>query len=156
MQRREREPGGLTRAGGRIVGKGNHSGGHVQKLKPAVERICREQGLQFATEENAGRIYVDLMGGPAVMPADSPYGQGQGQYSANAGYPQQQQPPQQGQYYPPPANSAAYPGQQQQGQYGAGIQNPGQGNNQNAEIEAAVQKYLPRILRKLEGCCVVM
>lgn len=128
------------------MGKGVHSAGHVQKLKPAVERICREQGLQFVTEENGGRIYVDLTGGVAVMPGYGQQGQGQGQG--------------QGQYYSPPAaNGAAYPGQQQQGQYaGAGNhgQNQGQANDQNAEIEAAVKKYLPRILRKLEGCCVVM
>lgn len=130
----------------------------MQKLKPAVERICRELGLQCVTEENAGRIDVDLTGG---MPAFSP--QGQGHY-ADAGYPQQQQQQQQGQgygqgqYYPPAANGAGYPGQAQGAYGGAGQhgQNQGQANDQNAEIEAAVAKYLPRILRKLEGCCVVM
>lgn len=143
-----------------IVGKGNHSANHVQKLKPAVERICREQGLHFVTEENAGRIYVDLTGGAAVMP-NYP---GQGQPYGNAGYSQQphQQQHQQGhgagQYYA--ANGGAtYPGQQQ-GQYGAGYQSQGQGqgqgNDPNAEIEAVVKKFLPRILRRLEGCCVVM
>ena len=45
-----------------IVGKGNHSAGRVQKLKPRVERLCRELGLDYATEENEGRIYVDLRG----------------------------------------------------------------------------------------------
>lgn len=147
--------------GNSIVGKGNHSAGHVQKLKPAVERICREQGLHFVTEENAGRIYVDLTGGVAVMPSYA----GQGQPYGNAGYAQQQQQQQQqqgyggGQYYAPPAanGGAGFPGQQQ-GQYGAGYQGQGQGqgNDQNAEIEAVVKKFLPRILRKLEGCCVVM
>jgi len=39
-----------------IVGKGNHSTGRVQKIKPRVEQVCREMGLDFATEENAGRI----------------------------------------------------------------------------------------------------
>lgn len=52
----------------RIVGKGNHSANHVQKIKPRVEQVCRELGLQYATEENAGRIYVNLTGGPAEMP----------------------------------------------------------------------------------------
>lgn len=51
-----------------IVGKGNHSAGHVQKLKPRIEQVCRELGLQYAAEENAGRIYVNLTGGEAVMP----------------------------------------------------------------------------------------
>ncbi|WEW56647.1 hypothetical protein PRK78_002095 [Emydomyces testavorans] len=51
-----------------IVGKGNHSLNHVQKVKPRVEQVCRDLGLQYCTEENAGRIYVNLTGGPAVMP----------------------------------------------------------------------------------------
>ncbi|KAI1807400.1 Smr domain protein [Daldinia bambusicola] len=51
-----------------IVGKGNHSTDHVQKLKPRVEQVCRELGLQYATEDNAGRIYVNLQGGEAVIP----------------------------------------------------------------------------------------
>lgn len=51
-----------------IVGKGNHSANHIQKIKPRVEQVCRELGLQYATEDNAGRIYVNLTGGEAVMP----------------------------------------------------------------------------------------
>lgn len=51
-----------------IVGKGNHSTGHVQKLKPRCEQVCRDLGLQFRTEDNAGRIYVDLTGGEAHLP----------------------------------------------------------------------------------------
>jgi DNA-nicking Smr family endonuclease len=47
-----------------IVGRGNHSVDHVQKLKPRVEQLCRELGLQYETEENAGRIYINLQGGP--------------------------------------------------------------------------------------------
>ncbi|PYH64165.1 Smr domain-containing protein [Aspergillus vadensis CBS 113365] len=50
-----------------IVGKGNHSANHIQKIKPRVEQVCQELGLQYATEENAGRIYVNLTGGPADM-----------------------------------------------------------------------------------------
>ncbi|RMD44566.1 hypothetical protein DV735_g609, partial [Chaetothyriales sp. CBS 134920] len=46
-----------------IVGKGNHSPGHVQKIKPRVEQVCRELGLQYHTEPNEGRIYVNLQGG---------------------------------------------------------------------------------------------
>ena len=46
-----------------IVGRGNHSANHVQKIKPRVEQVCRELGLQYATEENEGRIYVNLQGG---------------------------------------------------------------------------------------------
>lgn len=51
-----------------IVGKGNHSAGGVQKIKPRVEQVCRELGLQYETEENAGRIYVNLQGGEARPP----------------------------------------------------------------------------------------
>lgn len=46
-----------------IVGKGNHSVDHVQKVKPAVEKLCQELGLRYRTEENEGRIYIDLQGG---------------------------------------------------------------------------------------------
>lgn len=57
-----------------IVGKGNHSVHHVQKIKPRVEKVCRDLGLQYATEENAGRVYVNLTGGPADLGAvPSPY-----------------------------------------------------------------------------------
>lgn len=69
----------------RIVGKGNHSANHVQKIKPRVEQVCRELGLQYTTEENAGRIYVNLTGGEAVMPPSS------GHYGSGGGYPGQQQ-----------------------------------------------------------------
>ncbi|KAL3479742.1 hypothetical protein BJX99DRAFT_60695 [Aspergillus californicus] len=62
-----------------IVGKGNHSANHVQKIKPRVEQVCRELGLQYATEENEGRMYVNLTGGAAQMPSKPSHGQGQGQ-----------------------------------------------------------------------------
>lgn len=54
-----------------IVGQGHHSAGHVQKIKPKVEQLCRELGLQYNTEENAGRIYINLQGG-------EPHGPGHG------------------------------------------------------------------------------
>ncbi|KAI2612404.1 Smr domain protein [Hypoxylon fragiforme] len=77
-----------------IVGKGNHSENHVQKLKPRVEEVCRELGLQFATEENTGRIYVNLQGGEAVMPPPPtiPHQQQQQHHGGHAsgGRPQQQ------------------------------------------------------------------
>lgn len=72
-----------------IVGKGNHSAGHIQKIKPRVEQVCRELGLQYATEENAGRIYVNLTGGEAVMPPYQPHQQTQ--YSSHQQYPGQHQ-----------------------------------------------------------------
>ncbi|EAW07518.1 Smr domain-containing protein [Aspergillus clavatus NRRL 1] len=119
-----------------IVGKGNHSANHVQKIKPRVEQVCRELGLQYATEENAGRIYVNLTGGPADMPPSSGHGQGQGQ---GHGYGHGQAP-----------TSGQYPGQQQP------HHQQQQGGQQN-EIEQVVNAILPRVLRKLEkACCTIM
>lgn len=45
-----------------IVGKGNHSPNHIQKIKPRVEQVCRELGLQYHTEHNEGRLFIDLGG----------------------------------------------------------------------------------------------
>lgn len=130
-----------------IVGKGNHSVNHIQKIKPRVEQVCRELGLQYATEENAGRMYVDLTGGPAVMPPAHQYQQHQQQhqqqpqYSGGGGYPgQQQQQPQQ--YQQQQYNQYNQQGQQQQGK--------------QDDIEQLVEKVLPRVFRKLGQCCVVM
>ncbi|KAF1849514.1 DUF1771-domain-containing protein [Cucurbitaria berberidis CBS 394.84] len=58
-----------------IVGRGNHSTNHVQKIKPRVEQVCRELGLQYKTEENEGRIFVNLQGGAVhEMPPMPNYG----------------------------------------------------------------------------------
>lgn len=114
-----------------IVGKGNHSANHIQKIKPRVEQVCRELGLQYATEDNAGRIYVNLTGGEAVMPPSS------GHQGGSSGYPGHQQGYQQGHQ------------QQQHGQQ--------QGQQQPDELEELAKKILPKVLRKLEkACCVVM
>ncbi|KAF2462118.1 hypothetical protein BDY21DRAFT_330503 [Lineolata rhizophorae] len=64
-----------------IVGKGNHSANHVQRLKPRMEKLCREMGLRYRTEDNAGRIYVNLTGGPAE---DVPSRHGHGPYPGQA------------------------------------------------------------------------
>ena len=123
-----------------IVGKGNHSVDHIQKIKPRVEQVCRDLNLQYATEENEGRIYVNLQGGPANMPPSGGYG-GQ-QHHQQHGHGGHQQGPHQG-YQP----QQGYGGQQQQQG----------GQNQNNEIEQMAMKLLPRILRKLEqNCCIVM
>jgi DNA-nicking Smr family endonuclease len=116
-----------------IVGKGNHSTNHVQKIKPRVEQVCRELGLQYATEENAGRIYVNLTGGPAEMPPFTGHGHGHGQSYGHGQQPHQQ-----------------YPGQQPHHQQQ-------QGGQQQDEIEQVVNAILPRVLRKLEkACCTIM
>ncbi|KKZ68331.1 hypothetical protein EMCG_06006 [[Emmonsia] crescens] len=94
-----------------IVGKGNHSVNNVQKLKPRVEQICRDLGLQYTTEDNSGRIYVNLTGGPAHMPVTHPHHAPQHQ--------QHEQKPD--------------------------------------EIQQAVNKVIPSLMRRLEkACCVVM
>lgn len=113
-----------------IVGKGNHSKNHVQKIKPRVEQVCRELGLQYRTEENEGRIFVNLQGGAV-----------------------HDMPP------PPQAPSyGGYPGQHggQQQHHGGQQQHHGQQqNNQNDEIEQLVKKGLPKLLKMLK-CCTVM
>ncbi|KAI9802673.1 MAG: hypothetical protein M1825_002695 [Sarcosagium campestre] len=118
-----------------IVGKGNHSPQHIQKIKPRVEQVCRELGLQYQTEANAGRMYINLTGGPAHMPSDISYGPG---YGAHQGYSGGQQ--------------------QHGGQHGGGQHHGGQHQQQHQqqdEIEKAARKYLPKLLHKL-GCCTVM
>ncbi|KAL7807395.1 DUF1771 domain-containing protein [Trichoderma aethiopicum] len=78
-----------------IVGRGNHSANHVQKLKPKVEELCRELGLRYSTEENEGRIYINLQGGEPVPPSrpSRPPGGG-GQHRPPQHRPPQHQPPQ--------------------------------------------------------------
>ncbi|KAH0545180.1 hypothetical protein FGG08_000792 [Glutinoglossum americanum] len=98
-----------------IVGKGNHSVDHVQKIKPRVEEVCQELGLQYKTEPNEGRIYINLQGGPADIP-------------------------------PQHHTGAAHHG-------GVGHQQ----QVQNDEIEQFVtKKILPKVLRELKACCIVM
>ncbi|RDW64956.1 hypothetical protein BP6252_10607 [Coleophoma cylindrospora] len=129
-----------------IVGKGNHSVNHIQKIKPRVEQVCQELGLQYTTEENAGRMYINLQGGAAVMPPSNNHGGGGyqgGQQQQHGGYQGGQQ--QHGGYQG---------GQQQHGGYQGGQQQ--QGGNDNEELEKLARKFLPKIIRKLEGCCVVM
>lgn len=131
----------LTVGHDRIVGKGIHSQDHIQKIKPRVEQICRELGLQFATEENTGRMYINLQGGPAVMPSMAGGFHGQGVPSGQQPFQQQQQQYQNGGYHPQGQHSNSGHGQQ---------------NNPNAELEAEIKKDLPRIIRALRSCCVVM
>lgn len=125
-----------------IVGKGNHSTGHVQKIKPRVEQVCQELGLQYRTEANEGRMYVNLQGGAVDHMPSQPqapnYGGGQQHGGQQYGGGQQQHGGQQ------------YGGGQQQ----HGNQNQNQNNN-NDEIEQMVRKGLPKLLKKL-GCCTVM
>jgi DNA-nicking Smr family endonuclease len=123
-----------------IVGKGNHSPDHIQKIKPRVEQICQQEGLQYNTEPNEGRIYINLTGGPATgkPPMGQGYPQQQAQYGQQQGYPGEQQ--QQQQYG---GQQPQYYGGQQQQQYGTG-----QGQSQEEEdVDKLVKKFC---------CCVVM
>jgi len=132
-----------------IVGKGNHSPGHVQKIKPRVEQVCRELGLQYHTEENEGRIYVNLSGGNVNMQDVNSWG------GYQQGYGQQQQQQQQQQQYHGGGGGGQqhYQQQQQYQQHGGGQQQHHQQNQggQNNEVEKMVKRFLPRILKKLFG-----
>lgn len=118
-----------------IVGKGNHSRGHVQKIKPRVEQVCREMGLQYATEENEGRIFVNLQGGAVHEMPPPP------QAPSYGGYP--------GGHH---GGGAQHHGGQQHG----GQHHGGQQQGQNDEVEQMVKKGLPKLFKALKGCCVVM
>jgi hypothetical protein len=132
---------GLIFINDRIVGKGNHSADHIQKIKPRVEQVCQQLGLQYATEPNAGRIYINLTGGPADMPPEHHY---QGGHQQSPPHQQQQYPQQQPQYGGQQPGGSQYQGQQQQP------------NNQQDEVEQIVSAVLPGIMRKLGSCCTIM
>lgn len=129
-----------------IVGKGNHSVNHVQKIKPRVEEVCQELGLQYATEENEGRIYVNLAGHEVSQMPPLPHGQTGGGYGGSGaqhhgGQHHGGQATHGSQHPRPPATSQ--PQQQQQQQQGDGME----------EME---KKVLSKIFSKLGDCCVVM
>ncbi|KAF1815616.1 Smr-domain-containing protein [Eremomyces bilateralis CBS 781.70] len=130
-----------------IVGKGNHSTGHIPKLRQAVEELLREEGLQFQVEQNQGRLYVNLAGGPAILPQPGHPGASSGHGHAQGGH--QQQHVQHSQHH---------------GQAQAGYQQPhaqqhhGQAHQQQqySHVEEAVKKGGPKLFKALRGCCVVM
>jgi hypothetical protein len=126
-----------------IVGKGNHSTNHVQKIKPRVEQVCRELGLQYRTEENEGRMFVNLQGGSVDHMPPPPNAPSYGGYPGGAQHGGQQH---------GGGQHAGGHGQQHGGQHHGG-QHQQQG--QNDEIEQMVKKGLPKLLKKL-GCCTVM
>ncbi|GAW22353.1 hypothetical protein ANO14919_118900 [Xylariales sp. No.14919] len=114
-----------------IVGKGNHSVDHVQKLKPAIQDLCQNLGLQYATEENEGRIYVNLQGEEVTHMPPPP------QHGGHGSHPPQHYSEQQPQYYS---------GQQQQQQQYSG-------QNQEEQYDE-VEKFLTKLFKKY--CCTVM
>lgn len=138
-----------------IVGKGNHSRNHVQKIKPRVEQVCRELGLQYQTEENEGRIYVDLQGGAVGSMPPPPQ---HPQYGGGGGYPGQHGGQQHGgQQHGGQQHGGQHYGGGQQQQHGGQHQNQNQNqqNNGNDEMEQMAKKGLSKLFKKL-GCCNVM
>lgn len=126
-----------------IVGKGNHSAHHVQKLKPRVEQVCRELGLQYATEENEGRIYVNLRGDDVAGMPPAPPSKQQHHHAGGGGggYGQGEFGPS----HPRPAAPAEQPEQQQSQQ-----------QQQGDDKEQFKDKVLKKVVGKLGDCCVVM
>ncbi|KAI0541505.1 DUF1771-domain-containing protein [Xylaria digitata] len=115
-----------------IVGKGNHSIGHKQRIKPAVEELCRDLGLRYETEENAGRVYVDLQSsGVSHTPPSHPQPATQ-----HGGYGDQPYGGYQQQHYP----------SQQQQHHG--------GQSQEEQQYDEVEKLLTKLFKKY--CCTVM
>ncbi|ROW12623.1 hypothetical protein VMCG_00114 [Cytospora schulzeri] len=115
-----------------IVGKGNHSANHVQKIKPRVEQLCQELGLQYKTEENDGRIYVNLQGHEISEMPPLPSGYGGGHHAGKQQHGQQHG----HQQARPPVTSQ--PQQQQPGE------------------EDLQSKIVSKLVKKLGDCCVVM
>ena len=109
-----------------IVGKGNHSEDHVQKIKPAVEKLCNELGLSYRTEENAGRMYIDLQGG-------------------GGGYVNQ----------PPPPLPGNFGNQYGQGYTGGGY-GGGYGGGTQQQQQQQEEELVSGIFKCLKGCCTVM
>ncbi|KAK8034757.1 SMR domain-containing protein [Apiospora rasikravindrae] len=138
-----------------IVGQGHHSAGHVQKIKPRVEQVCRELGLHYATEENAGRIYVDLQGGevggmpPPPQKPSGGYAGGGG--SGGKHQPQHQQPQHGGQKQP------QHGGQQQQQQSRPQQGSGRQDRPEQRPDEDAMDKLFGNVCKNLNKfCCAVM
>lgn len=120
-----------------IVGKGNHSANHVQKIKPRVEQVCRELGLQYTTEENAGRMYINLQGGSAQNP------------------PLPAQPPAQHGGYSQGGQQQSHGGQQQH--HGGQQQHHGGQQQQQQQGDDMTEKVVKTLLKKLEkACCTIM
>jgi hypothetical protein len=117
-----------------------------------VEQVCQELGLQYRTEENEGRIFVNLQGGAVHEMPPPPHAPS---YGGGGGYPGQHGGGQQhgGQYH---GGQGQHTGGQQQhtgGQQQHGGQQQQQGGND--EIEKMAKKGLSKLLKKF-GCCTVM
>lgn len=135
-----------------IVGKGHHSARGVQKLKPAVEKLCRELGLNYATdEENTGRILINLQGGEAVMPTPGTMPGRPQDYNSH----QQQHGGHQQQYHG--GHQQQHHGGQQQHHGGHQQQHHGGQHQQQQNQQDDGADLLAKLVRKLEkNCCSIM
>jgi len=53
-----------------IVGRGNRSEGKVQKIRPAVEKLCHDLNLRVLPERNPGRVYISLAVAKPIGPLE--------------------------------------------------------------------------------------
>jgi hypothetical protein len=136
----------------RIVGKGIHSLNHIQKLRPAIEKLCQKHQFKYYVEENEGRILVKFGEGAGHLSQ----GEAQGfwdrlqNFAASQGYPGQSQPQYQ---QPQQAHQQPHQGQQyhQQQQH-----HQNQGNQNGDLVEQVVKKAAPVVIRKLNQCCIIL
>ncbi|KAK8111539.1 uncharacterized protein PG998_007996 [Apiospora kogelbergensis] len=134
-----------------IVGQGHHSAGHVQKIKPRVEQVCRELGLHYATEDNAGRIYVDLQGGE-VGGMPPPPQKPSGGHAGSGGQSHQQPQPHHGGQQQPQHGGQQRPQEQRPHQGGGGSH-----QQQQKPDDDAMDKLFGNVCRNLNKfCCSVM
>ena len=150
---------------GSIVGKGNHSDGGVQRIKPAVETLCRELNLQFSTEQNAGRMYISLVPVDGEQAGEVPAGNHPRPLSIlsdhHRGYHAYAGQPQQPQHVFSGESGAALPGLQTSSLGGFGSSAFGQQQQhykQEGHHPDLSNDSVPKeaFFKKLVSCCVVM
>ncbi|KAK9467142.1 hypothetical protein V1512DRAFT_262048 [Lipomyces arxii] len=140
-----------------IVGKGNHSSGGISKLKPAVERLCRENHFQYGVDDdNSGVIIINFKqsGGKVPMsqlPVAPKHNFAQNIYY----YPSPQQP--QASYRP---NKYDHQGQLQYGGSYPGMATYPGHPQQKFEVEQPQQQqndgFMNLLKMCLKQCCAVM
>lgn len=129
----------------------------MAKLRPEIEKLCRQHNFKYYVEENEGRILVK-------------FGEGAGQFSHEEATSFWDSQKQQQQNYGPMSGYAESPQaasyqqsqpQQYQNQYQGqqqfqGQSNQGGGGQNNDIVEEVVKKAAPVIFRKLLSCCTIM
>jgi hypothetical protein len=127
------------------VGKGIHSANHIAKLRPEIERLCRQHNFKYFVEENEGRILVKFGEGAGQLSqgeATNFWNSQQSSGGPQPGYTETSAQAQSYQQHPQQSYQQPYQGQQQQG-----------GNDM---VEEVVKKAAPIIFRKLLSCCTIM